>query len=475
MLLAYPEGRLHSSFERFVVGAGYFVATIGQLPSLLFMQLNEVDGCEGCPRNLLLVHHNQDLGQLLLGIDQILAVFVLGAVVAIIWRRLRAATPPQRRTLAPVLWSGAIMVVALGFQLGSQVAGSSTASDIIGALGALAFASIPYAFLGVLVRSRMSRAAAVEDLVARLTRAPGPGRLRDALAEALGDDTVSVAYWLPESERYVDGSRPARRAPRAGRGARGHDRRARRRVRGGDRPRRRRHRRGPRGRRRRGAGARERAPGGRAARAPGGPARLAQPRRGGRAWSSAGAWSATSTTAPSSGSSRSRSSSSSRAPGCPRTPTPPPRLLDAANDELRQALEELRELARGIHPAILTDRGLDAALEALVARAPVPVEVCAIPDERLPSAVEAAAYFVIAESLTNVAKYAHAGHATIRVERRNGAAVVEVSDDGVGGADPARGTGLSGLADRLAAMDGRLRVESPSGQGTVVTAEIPCG
>ena len=110
-----------------------------------------------------------------------------------------------------------------------------------------------------------------------------------------------------------------------------------------------------------------------------------------------------------------------------------------------------------------------------MARAPLPVEVCATLPARLPSAVEAAAYFVIAESLTNIAKYARAGSATISVTQRNGSALVEVRDDGVGGADPARGTGLCGLADRLAAMDGRLRVESPAGQGTLVSAEIPCG
>ena len=438
------------------------------------MQLNEEDGCEHCPDNLLLVHHNQDLGQLLLGIDQLLAVVVLGAAVTIIWRRLRAATPPQRRTLAPVLWSGAIMIVALGFQLGSQVVGSSTASDIIGALGGLAFASIPYAFLGVLVRSRMSRAAAVEDLVARLTQAPGPGRLRDALAEALGDDTVSVAYWLPDSQRYVDGHGQPVELPEPG-GERVatvvehdgepvaaivHDAAVSEEVSAA------------------GAAAalalenerleaelRARLEDLRTSRTRAVEASLVERRRLERDLHD-GAQQRLVALSLQLQLARTR---------LPADPDAAAEMLDAAGVELRQALEELRELARGIHPAILTDRGLDAALEALVARAPVPVEVCAIPEERLPSAVEAAAYFVVAESLTNVAKYAQAGHATVRVERRNGSAVVEVSDDGVGGADPARGSGLTGLADRLSAMDGRLRVVSPAGEGTIVTAEIPCG
>ena len=151
------------------------------------------------------------------------------------------------------------------------------------------------------------------------------------------------------------------------------------------------------------------------------------------------------------------------------------RLLLGAGEELDAALGELRELARGIHPAVLTDRGLDTALETLARRAPVPVELETLPGERLPEAVELAAYFVVAEALTNVAKYSEASHATVHVDRDNGRVVVEVADDGIGGADPRRGTGLRGLADRLAVLEGRLEVESAQGHGTTVTARIPCG
>jgi PAS domain S-box-containing protein len=148
-------------------------------------------------------------------------------------------------------------------------------------------------------------------------------------------------------------------------------------------------------------------------------------------------------------------------------------LLTQASDELSRALEELRELARGIHPAILTDRGLEPALQALVTRSPVPVTVAEAPDQRLPEAVEAAAYYVVAEALTNVAKYAQASAATVRVLRDDGYALVEVADDGVGGADPTTGSGLRGLADRVAALDGRLEVKSAAGAGTTIRAEIP--
>jgi PAS domain S-box-containing protein len=149
------------------------------------------------------------------------------------------------------------------------------------------------------------------------------------------------------------------------------------------------------------------------------------------------------------------------------------KLLNGASEELAQALEELRELARGIHPAVLSDRGLSAALEALAGRTPLPVEVLA-PEERLPPPVEAAAYYVVSEALTNVAKYAQASSVGVRVTRLNGRAIVEVADDGVGGADPESGSGLRGLADRVEALDGRLHVESSPGHGTVVRAEIPC-
>jgi PAS domain S-box-containing protein len=147
-------------------------------------------------------------------------------------------------------------------------------------------------------------------------------------------------------------------------------------------------------------------------------------------------------------------------------------LLGSSREELMQALEELRELARGIHPAVLTHRGLPEALEALANRTPLPVQLDT-PDERLPDAVEAAAYYVVSEALANVAKYAQAQSVRVEISQLNGHALVEVSDDGVGGADPTRGSGLRGLADRLSALNGTLEVESPPGEGTCIRAEIP--
>ena len=149
--------------------------------------------------------------------------------------------------------------------------------------------------------------------------------------------------------------------------------------------------------------------------------------------------------------------------------------LVRAGEELKQALQELRELARGIHPAVLTERGLEAAVAGLASRSHVPVTVTAELDGRLEPAVETAAYFVISEALTNVSKYADATSAEVSVRQANGNVVIDVRDDGKGGADPGAGSGLRGIADRVSALDGLLEVSSPPGEGTVVRAELPTG
>ena len=149
-------------------------------------------------------------------------------------------------------------------------------------------------------------------------------------------------------------------------------------------------------------------------------------------------------------------------------------FLEQLGKELAEASAELRELARGIHPAVLTERGLAPAIETLASRAPVPVEIeGALPEGRLPAIVEATAYFTVSEALTNVAKYARASHATVRLASSDGTLVVEIRDDGVGGAAASTGSGLAGLADRVGACDGSLSVESPPGEGTLVRAVLP--
>ena len=149
--------------------------------------------------------------------------------------------------------------------------------------------------------------------------------------------------------------------------------------------------------------------------------------------------------------------------------------LDRARGEIAASLEELRAVARGIHPAVVSGHGLEVALEQLAARAPVPVRLRVTIGSRLPERLEVAAFYLVSEGLVNIAKHAHALTATVDVERINGNVVIEVLDDGVGGADSERGSGLRGMADRVEALDGRLQVWTPRGGGTRLRAEMPCG
>jgi signal transduction histidine kinase len=148
--------------------------------------------------------------------------------------------------------------------------------------------------------------------------------------------------------------------------------------------------------------------------------------------------------------------------------------LDAAAADARAAIDELRELARGLHPAILAEGGLRPALESLAERSSVPTTLSADLDGPIPPAIEATVYFVVAEALTNTAKYADARSATIRAVQTDSRLLIEVTDDGRGGADPAAGTGLRGLEDRVGAVGGTMRVVSPPGGGTTISVDLPC-
>jgi signal transduction histidine kinase len=149
--------------------------------------------------------------------------------------------------------------------------------------------------------------------------------------------------------------------------------------------------------------------------------------------------------------------------------------LDEAVEELSAGAAELRSLARGLHPGLLTERGLPPALQALAGRSQVPVTLECGPIGRMDASVESAAYFVVSEALTNVMRHAHASQVQVSVQRSNSILALEVRDDGSGGASIDAGTGLRGLADRVAALDGRLLLDSPSGSGTLVRVELPCG
>jgi signal transduction histidine kinase len=462
LLIAFPTGRLQTRFERGIVAATYLLVTVGQVPSLLFEE-------PGTPRNLLIVHGDQPLSDALDAAQLAGAAVVLVLSWVVIIRRFRAGGPAQRRALTPVFVTGAaafavFLVDKILDAAGHKVDALEWASEAL-------VATIPFGFLVGLLRTRLAHGTALSALIEQVGELPGEeGPLRAALADALGDPSLALAYWLPESERFVDAlghpvtvSGPGwTEVELQGRriAAIAHDPAL------ADEP-----------ELVRTAGAaaalalenqrltaelRARIEDLRASRARVVEAGDTARRRFERDLHD-GAQSRLVALALKLKLARMRVQPGSEAA----------QLLDESSAELQASLDELRELARGLHPVVLTDRGLNAAVRILADRAPVPVDVRALPPERLPAPVELAVYFVVAEALTNVAKYAQASSASIAIEARDGRVSVDVADDGVGGADITRGSGLRGLSDRVAALDGTIRVDSPPGQGTRLHAEIP--
>ena len=460
LLVAFPTGRLQARAERAVAASAYFAVTALQVPSLLFEEPDE-------PRNLLIVEPDQGLSDALDAMQYAVAVAIVVASAVLIVRRERASGGARREALAPVLWTGGIAFAGFAVAKGFDAAGSP--SRALDWTSQALVATVPFGFLAGLLRSRLAQGAAVSTLLARLGDLPGEGPLRAALAEALGDPSLALAYWLPESSRFVDalghpvtvsgpgwtevelhGRRIAaiahdpalseepelvRTAGAAAALALENQRLA--------------------------AELRARIEELRASRARLVEAGDAERRRLERDLHD-GAQSRLVALAL-----KLRLAQMKVEPGSDAAA-----LLDESSAELQASLDELRELARGIHPAILTDRGLEAALRAVADRAPVPVSL-AVDAGELPPTVGTAIYFVVAEALTNVAKYARASSATVAVTRAGDGVTVEITDDGAGGADVTAGSGLRGLADRVAALDGRLDVVSPEGAGTTLRAEVP--
>jgi signal transduction histidine kinase len=467
LLLAFPTGRLHARVERGLAVAAYADVTVVQLVMLLVMH-------DHSGRNLLSEFDAPGFHDALMTWQERFIVLVLLGALAVLVHRWRNGTPPFRRAIEPVLFTGAISICLLGATLAleeSDPAQALTVGEV--AYGALAL--VPLGYLAGITRVRLARGG-VGDLVVELGDTQRPRRLRDALARALGDPSLELGYAITDGGAFVDSDgRDVDTSARAGRtvtlierrgspvAALVHDpalaeypglvdavqaaaglalenerleaelraqlrelRNSRARiVEAGDLARRRLE-------RNLHDGAQQRL------------VTLALNLR----------------------------LVESRMETDPKTAAT---LVAGARHELDVALEELRELARGIHPAILTDRGLAAAVAALAERAPVRVEVEVALENgaRPPLALEAAAYYVVAEALTNVAKYARATVAHVRIDREAGRLRVEVRDDGVGGADPAAGSGLRGLTDRVEALDGSLLVTSPSGGGTRIVAALP--
>jgi signal transduction histidine kinase len=477
LILAFPSGRLESRYHRGLIAFGYFCAGVLQLPALVFWDTTTSSDCKGCPPNPFLISANEDLYNAFRGLLNLCAVIVIALITRELIHRIRRARGAERQVYNPVVYAGGATLVAFGCLFGAVVAGGIE-SAALRFIAFAAFVTVPYAFLAGLIRGRLSRAGAVAELVEALGRTDDRRRsLRDSISAALGDSSLALAYWIPEQQAYVDAEGQRVQLPADGSGKIAtpiersgerlaviiHDESL--------------------------ADERElvRAVGGAAALTIENERLAAELRARIEELRASRARIVQATDEERRRLERDLHDGAQQrlvalvlnlkmARGSlDQDPDAARELIDDAITELTEATAELRELARGIHPAILTDRGLDAAVTALAGRAPVPVELQELPEGRLAAPVESTAYFVVAEALTNVARYSQATHAEVEIGQQNGTLVVEIRDDGVGGADPKRGSGLRGLADRVAAVDGRLVVTSKPGAGTTVHAEIPCG
>jgi signal transduction histidine kinase len=464
LLLVFPSGRPASTLERRLVWLAYALP-LSQWVVLLFDAAPYPD-CESCPANLLLLTDSSTARAALQTVLGVAGVGVLAGVGYVLVRRWRAAAPVGRRALAPVAWTGAAVIVV---GLASVVPSLTGDDDLVDAADTVLIAlitAVPFAFLAGLLRSTVSRAGALGALMERV----GTTHVRDALAEALGDPGVELAFWLPDRDEYVDAD--GHRADLDGRTVTEieHD-------------------------------------GAKIAAIVHDPALLEEPELVRAAGAAAGLalrnerldaelraryeeLRASRARLVAAGDDARRRIERDLHDGVQQhlvslaltlrlarlateDGTEAAGLLDTGIEALKQGLQELRELARGIHPAVLTERGLEAALDGLAARAPVPVTVSVRSAVRLPPEIESAAYFLVSEALTNVAKYAGATEAWVTVAAEDGTVAVEVRDDGRGGAQAQPGSGLSGLTDRVAALDGTLDVWSPPGEGTTIRARLP--
>lgn len=463
VLLTFPRGRLSTVAEKLIAGAVFVAAVPLQVLWLVFLEQED-------PPSAFLIWPSKSTAD---AIDTAQRVIWTGAAVGLVvllGKRWIRASRPLRRTLGPVL---AGVVAVLVFSLFVIVDKLTDGSPTLRWAEIAAFAGIPIALLASILRARLARTS-VGDLFIELRGNPAPHDLRVALVRALRDPSLTLAYWLPEYEAWADlDGRPMQLPENGGRATTliEHD---------------------------------------------GAPVAAlihdaslqAEPELL-EAVAAAAAIALDNARLHSELRARLDELRGSRARIVEATQSERRRLernlhdgaqqrlvalslelgllesrfaadpeakeaLDQVRRELAESLQELRELARGIHPAVVTGHGLEVALQTLAARVPVPVELTVELDERLAESYEVAAYYVIAESLTNVTKYADASCASVSVTRDDDTLVVEVRDDGVGGADTDGGSGLRGLADRVEALGGRLRVWSPKDGGTRVRAEIPC-
>jgi signal transduction histidine kinase len=474
VLLAFPGGRLVAGIERVL----FAVVVVAGGPLHVAWQMSgqqHHEGCAACPDYVFQVVDAEPVARAFELTHEALGVVAGFLVVGVLLRRWRRASEPLRFAIAPILWVGAAGVVAVLFWMITALTQERLARAAQVTME-LMLVLVPMAFLVGVARTRLARTA-VADLVIDMGGVSEPTALRDSLARALHDPSLEIAYWIDGAGRYVDAggqpvdlpldveSRAVTMIERAGRriAALVHDPAVRldehlvesvsaaaalqidnERLQ---------------------ADLRARLEEVAASRARIVESAMTERRRIERDLHD-GAQQRLVSVAMSLGLAESKV-----------TVEPEVALgfVREAKGRLADALAELRDLSQGIHPGILTERGLPAALAELAQTLDMPVDLEVTLPGRLPERVEEAAYFVVSEALTNIVKHAHATRACVQVEHREGDAVIRVSDDGVGGVDVTRGSGLRGLRDRVEALDGRLAVACPPAGGTEVEARIPCG
>lgn len=480
LVLSFPDGRLAGRWSRFVFG--FEVARLAwSLTGAPFYD-PVTFGCTDCPRglNLLLVRDDPGLVETLNGWNGRIGIVTLALLIATVITRYVRATTPRRRVIGPlvipaVVWGLAFVAYYIFQQLADQRIYEPPTVVYTVMIDAILWSKIGIAITVLIGFARYrSRRARLGQLVVELGEMPPPERLQDALRRTLGDPSLVVGYRA--GDMYVTADGAALDVPSDG-GARAatflqrdgrpvavlvHDRAllderemidaaaaaARLAVEN----------------ERLQAEVRAQLEEVRASRARIVEAADEERRRVERDLhdGAQGRLVALALALRLAASKLEDRDEAARA------------AIQRANEEVSQALSELRELARGIHPSILTDEGLAAALEALAERASVRVDLEAVADERLSARIEAGAYFVVSEAITNAAKHAAGARVRVRAVRENGMLHVEIADDGPGGADVARGSGLRGLADRVEALDGTFEVVSGAGAGTRIVARIPC-
>jgi signal transduction histidine kinase len=465
-LLAFPTGRLESRLARAAVGAFYVEATVFALAWVLVAKLSESD-CAGCPNNVFYIGYHQLAHPILVVQQDVLAVGALLGGVAVCVRRWRGASVALRRALAPVLVSGGLCFALIALIVSAEPLWSGTVAEVLQWVGAIAIAAVPAAFAGGLLRARLARSA-VGGLVVELGAGSGVQDLEPALAHALRDPSVEIAYRLDDGTHVnergarvgveVTDGRLATPVVRSGReiALLVHDASL------ADDP----------------------------ALLDGVTAALGLALENGRLQAALRARvkevEASRERVLEAGDEerrrlgrdlhdgmQQRLASVAAALGMARLEirtdvAGADETLTRASAELATALDEMRELARGLHPAVLDDYGMRAAVADLSGRAPYRVQLDVTP-ERFDGKVEVAAYYVVAEAMANATKHAQASTVQIRVHNAGALLIIDVEDNGIGGANGS-GSGLRGLADRVSAVE----VSSRAGTGTSVHAEIPC-